>query len=116
MPPDATRMVEAEGIHKFFGNHHVLRGLDLTVQKGEVVVIVGPSGSGKSTFLRSLNHLDTPDRGTVRIDGELLGYRAQNGAMLAVSDAVLSQQRRHIGNPLNAQVGKQNVDTAVRQR
>jgi polar amino acid transport system ATP-binding protein len=90
-------MVEAEGIHKFFGNHHVLRGLDLTVQKGEVVVIVGPSGSGKSTFLRSLNHLDTPDRGTVRIDGELLGYRAQNGAMLAVSDAVLSQQRRHIG-------------------
>ena len=75
----------------------MLRGLDLTVRKGEVVVIVGPSGSGKSTFLRSLNHLDTPDRGTVRIDGELLGYRAQNGTTVAVSDAMLSQQRRHIG-------------------
>jgi polar amino acid transport system ATP-binding protein len=62
-----------------------------------VVVIVGPSGSGKSTFLRCLNHLDAPDQGTVRIDGELLGYRAHNGKMAPVSDAMLSQQRRRIG-------------------
>ncbi len=92
--------MEAEGIHKYFGNHHVLRGLDLTVRKGEVVVIVGPSGSGKSTFLRSLNHLDTPDRGgdsadrwrTARVSD------AENGGQCWLSpDAVLSQQRRHIG-------------------
>ena len=97
-PPDANGwMVEARGIHKHFGTNHVLRGVDLEVRKGEVVVIVGPSGSGKSTFLRCLNHLDAPDEGWVRIDGELLGYRANNGSMVAVSDAALSQQRRHIG-------------------
>jgi polar amino acid transport system ATP-binding protein len=98
MPPEANGlMVQARGIHKQFGANHVLRGVDLEVRKGEVVVIVGPSGSGKSTFLRCLNHLDAPDEGWVRIDGELLGYRASNGRMLAVSDTVLSQQRRHIG-------------------
>jgi polar amino acid transport system ATP-binding protein len=97
-PPDVARpMVEAEGIHKYFADHHVLRGIDINVHKGEVVVIVGPSGGGKSTFLRSLNHLDAPDQGCVRIDGELLGYRAGNGGMVAVSDAILSQQRRQIG-------------------
>ena len=90
-------MVEAEGIHKYFGHNHVLRGIDLTVRKGEVVVIVGPSGSGKSTFLRTINHLDVPDRGSVRIDGALLGYRAGMPDMVAVSDATLSEQRRQIG-------------------
>jgi polar amino acid transport system ATP-binding protein len=98
MPRDSTNpMVEAIGIHKHFSDHHVLRGIDLTVQKGEVVVIVGPSGSGKSTFLRGLNHLDPPDQGWVRIDGELLGYRQGHQGMMAVSDTVLSQQRRSIG-------------------
>ena len=75
-------MVEAQGIHKYFGHNHVLRGIDLQVRKGEVVVIVGPSGSGKSTFLRTINHLDAPDQGWVRIDGELLGYRSAATAWL----------------------------------
>jgi polar amino acid transport system ATP-binding protein len=97
MQPDGTWMVEAQGIHKYFGDHHVLRGIDLTVRKGEVVVIIGPSGSGKSTFLRCLNHLDAPDQGSVRIDGDLLGYRARSGGMAAASDAALSQQRRQVG-------------------
>lgn len=99
-PPDPSSagwMVEARGIHKYFGHNHVLRGVDLTVRKGEVVVIVGPSGSGKSTFLRTINHLDVPDKGLIRIDGELLGYRADAAARVAVSDAVLSEQRRQIG-------------------
>jgi len=91
-------MVEANGIHKYFGHNHVLRGVDLKVRKGEVVVIVGPSGSGKSTFLRTINHLDTPDEGWVRIDGELLAYRsAGSGKPVALSDATLSEQRRQIG-------------------
>ncbi len=100
MPPDQSAngwMVEAQGIHKYFGHNHVLRGIDLTVRKGEVVVIVGPSGSGKSTFLRTINHLDVPDRGSVRIDGALLGYRAGTTDRVAVSDATLSEQRRQIG-------------------
>jgi polar amino acid transport system ATP-binding protein len=102
MPPElpdaaAGWMVEAQGIHKYFGHNHVLRGVDLKLRKGEVVVIIGPSGSGKSTFLRSLNHLDAPDEGWVRIDGDLLGYRSNNGGMVAVSDATLSEQRRQIG-------------------
>jgi polar amino acid transport system ATP-binding protein len=90
-------MVEARGIHKYFGHAHVLRGVDLTVRKGEVVVIVGPSGSGKSTFLRTINHLDVPDQGCVRIDGQLLGYRTDTTGRVAVSDTTLSQQRRQIG-------------------
>jgi polar amino acid transport system ATP-binding protein len=105
MPPDTVRgntapkwMVEARGIHKFFGNHHVLRGVDIAVAQSEVVVIVGPSGSGKTTFLRTLNHLDAPDKGSVKIDGMLLGYRiGSNGRAIAVSDAALSRQRQHIG-------------------
>jgi polar amino acid transport system ATP-binding protein len=99
-PPDSARpgwMVEAQGIHKYFGDNHVLRGVDLRVGKGEVVVIVGPSGSGKSTFLRGLNHLDPPNEGWVRIDGELLGYRSGNGGMIAVPDGTLSEQRRQVG-------------------
>ena len=91
-------MVEATGIHKFFGSNHVLRGVDIAVARGEVVVIIGPSGSGKSTFLRTLNHLDTPDKGSVKIDGALLGYRAgSDGRWIPVSDAMLSRQRRQIG-------------------
>ena len=90
-------MVEAHGIHKYFGHNHVLQGIDLKVSKGEVVVIVGPSGSGKSTFLRTINHLDAPDEGWVRIDGALLGYRSGNAGQVAVSDATLSEQRRQIG-------------------
>jgi polar amino acid transport system ATP-binding protein len=90
-------MVEAEGIHKYFGHNHVLRGIDLTVRKGEVVVIVGPSGGGKSTFLRTINHLDVPDRGNIRIDGAPLGYRAGTTDRVAVSDATLSEQRRQVG-------------------
>jgi len=102
-PPDrsvtghAGWMVEAQGIHKYFGHNHVLRGVDLMVRKGEVVVIIGPSGSGKSTFLRTINHLDVPDKGWVRIDGELLGLRAGATDMVAVSDATLSEQRRQVG-------------------
>ena len=89
-------MVEAHGVHKYFGHHHVLRGVDLQVRKGEVVVIVGPSGSGKSTFLRTINHLDAPDKGWVRIDGEMLGYRRGSTSPIAVSDTTLSEQRQRI--------------------
>ena len=62
-------MVKVKDLHKYFGDLHVLRGIDLEVEKGEVVVIIGPSGSGKSTLLRCINHLEQPSSGQVYIDG-----------------------------------------------
>ena len=62
-------LVEMVGVDKWFGDLHVLREIDLTVERGEVVVIIGPSGSGKSTLCRTINRLEPIDRGTIRIDG-----------------------------------------------
>jgi ABC-type polar amino acid transport system ATPase subunit len=62
-------MIDAAGVEKRFGVHHVLRGIDLRVQARELVFVIGPSGSGKSTFLRCLNRLETPSAGRIVIDG-----------------------------------------------
>jgi polar amino acid transport system ATP-binding protein len=70
-------IIHIEGIHKYFGKIHALRGVDLDVEKGEVVVILGPSGSGKSTLLRCINHLEVYDSGKITVDGILL-KSAQN--------------------------------------
>ncbi len=65
----AEPIIKVEGLHKYFGPLHVIRGVDLEVMPGEVVVIIGPSGGGKSTFLRCLNFLEAPSAGIVEIDG-----------------------------------------------
>ncbi|OGO61259.1 MAG: peptide ABC transporter ATP-binding protein [Chloroflexi bacterium RBG_19FT_COMBO_47_9] len=62
-------IIEINNVHKYFGNVHALQGVSLTVQKGEVVVIVGPSGSGKSTLLRCINRLEEYDEGKIIVDG-----------------------------------------------
>ncbi len=62
-------MIEIRDIHKTFGAHTILRGVDLDVAKGQVVVILGPSGSGKTTLLRCLNALEVPEQGIIRFDG-----------------------------------------------
>ncbi|GAB3864590.1 amino acid ABC transporter ATP-binding protein [Micromonospora andamanensis] len=92
-----TAMVEIKGIHKSFGPVDVLRGVDLRVRAGEVVVILGPSGSGKSTLLRSINHLERLNRGYVRIDGELIGYRRSGGRLRELKEREVLRQRTHIG-------------------
>jgi general L-amino acid transport system ATP-binding protein len=67
-------MIEARGVEKWYPNgYHALRGVDLTVHRGEVVVVMGPSGSGKSTFIRTFNALEDFQKGTIRIDGINLG-------------------------------------------
>ncbi len=66
---DADPIIRIEQVHKWFGSLHVLRGVDLAVAPGEVVVIIGPSGSGKSTLLRCINGLELPQRGRVVVDG-----------------------------------------------
>jgi polar amino acid transport system ATP-binding protein len=62
-------LLRVEGLHKHYGALHVLRGIDLTVRRGEVVVVIGPSGSGKSSMLRCLNRLEDPSQGHIYIDG-----------------------------------------------
>jgi polar amino acid transport system ATP-binding protein len=62
-------IIQMRGVHKWFGRVHAVRGVDLDVQRGEVVVIIGPSGSGKSTLLRCINHLETPDKGSIVVNG-----------------------------------------------
>jgi len=62
-------VVKVEGLQKYFGKNHVLKGVDLEVHKGEVVVLIGPSGSGKSTFLRCLNFLEDPTTGEITVGG-----------------------------------------------
>ena len=61
-------MIDVRGLKKSFGDNHVLQGVDLKVEKGEIVTMIGPSGAGKTTLLRSLNWLDAPDAGVIRID------------------------------------------------
>jgi len=68
-------MIEAKNLTKKFGTLTVFEDLNVTVKKGEVLVIIGPSGSGKSTFLRCLNHLEIPDGGEVFIEGEKLNAK-----------------------------------------
>ena len=67
-------LLEARGVTKSFGDNHVLRGVDLAVEAGTVTVLIGPSGSGKTTVLRSLNALEWPDAGTVRIGDVSLDF------------------------------------------
>jgi len=67
--PDGS-IVRLEGIHKWFGDHHVLKGLDFALREGDVQVVVGPSGSGKSTLLRCMNLLELPSAGHVWFDGK----------------------------------------------
>ncbi len=62
-------MIEMSGVHKWFGDFHVLKNIDLTIKEGERIVVAGPSGSGKSTLIRCINHLETHDAGKIVIDG-----------------------------------------------
>ena len=62
-------MIKLENVHKSFGKNEVLKGIDLHIEKGQVVVIIGPSGSGKSTVLRTINYLEEPTSGKVIVDG-----------------------------------------------
>lgn len=62
-------MIKVKGLHKYYGDHHLFKGVDLDIERGEVVVLIGPSGSGKSTFLRCINGLEYFQEGEIIIDG-----------------------------------------------
>ncbi|MET3810087.1 amino acid ABC transporter ATP-binding protein [Arthrobacter sp. UYEF3] len=90
-------LVKIEGLHKFYGPHHVLRGIDLTVNQGEVSVVIGPSGSGKSTMLRCVNLLETISAGRISVGDQLIGYREINGRLHDLKTKEIAAQRREIG-------------------
>ena len=96
-----TPMVKVRDVHKFFGDLHVLKGVDLTVMPGEVCVLLGPSGSGKSTLLRCINELETISAGRIWVDGDLMGLRSKmkdgKEILYRLPDKTIARQRSRIG-------------------
>jgi polar amino acid transport system ATP-binding protein len=93
----STPMVEARKIYKSYAGVEVLKGVDLTVVRGEVTCLIGPSGSGKSTLLRCMNHLEKHDSGELRVDGQLVGYEARGGKLYELNDKKICAERSQIG-------------------
>ncbi|MFC8176494.1 amino acid ABC transporter ATP-binding protein [Streptomyces sp. NPDC057242] len=93
----STPMVRAEGVRKHFGRLEVLKGIDLTVGRGQVCCLLGPSGSGKSTFLRCINHLEKVDGGRLAVDGQLVGYRQLGDKLHELREREVAERRRDIG-------------------
>ncbi|MFF9143630.1 amino acid ABC transporter ATP-binding protein [Streptomyces sp. NPDC014861] len=84
-------LIELRGVNKHFGTLHVLQGIDLTVGRGEVVVVIGPSGSGKSTLCRAVNRLETIESGEIRIDGRPLPEEGKELARLRAEVGMVFQ-------------------------
>ena len=89
--------VTFRNVHKAYGAREVLRGIDLEVRKGEVVVIMGPSGSGKSTLLRLVNHLEALDWGEIQVEGKYVGYRLRNKLLRPIRDLAKARAEARIG-------------------
>jgi len=93
-----TPIIEITGLHKHFGELEVLRGIDLRVYPSEVVCLIGPSGSGKSTLLRCINFLEAYERGSVVVNGQLIGYqRRADGSLHRCTPAQVRLARRDLG-------------------
>ncbi|KAB1660869.1 amino acid ABC transporter ATP-binding protein [Pseudoclavibacter sp. CFCC 13796] len=90
-------VVRLSGVHKFFGDAHILTGVDLEVNRGEVAVIIGPSGSGKSTTLRTINLLENIQAGEIWVDGQRMGLREKEGTLYELTPAQTAAQRARIG-------------------
>jgi polar amino acid transport system ATP-binding protein len=91
-------ILRAMDVEKYFGKHHVLQGISLSVDRGEVVCVIGPSGSGKTTFLRCINHLERLDGGRIEVNGHTVGYRLRDDQTLCEdSDRAIARRRAEIG-------------------
>ncbi|WP_243059596.1 amino acid ABC transporter ATP-binding protein [Nocardioides sp. SR21] len=120
-----TDLIEVRGLTKSFGDHHVLRGVDFSAESGTVTVLLGPSGSGKTTVLRSLNVLETPEAGIVRIGDASVDFafspdrravkalRSKSGMVFQAHN--LFPHKTVLGNLIEGpvQVQKRPVDEAV---
>jgi ABC-type polar amino acid transport system ATPase subunit len=90
-------IVEVRDVHKAFGDNEVLKGVSLNVSAGEVILICGKSGSGKSTLLRCIDHLETIGSGRIFVNGNMIGYKEENGKLVELTDNQVALQRRDIG-------------------
>jgi polar amino acid transport system ATP-binding protein len=91
------KLVVLQGLAKRFGSAEILRGVDLEIAKGEVVVIIGPSGSGKTTLLRCINFLEDYQGGRILVDGAQVGYQQRNGRVARLADAAVARMRADVG-------------------
>ncbi len=85
-------IIQCKDVHKWFGEFHALRGVDMEVMPGEVIVIFGPSGSGKSTFIRTINRLEEHQRGTIIVDGIELSHDVRNIEKIREETGMVFQQ------------------------
>jgi ABC-type polar amino acid transport system ATPase subunit len=105
-------MIRVVGLNKYFGDFHVLKGLDATIERGEVVSMMGPSGSGKSTFLRCMNRLEEPSAGTIHIEGsEITDHRVDINKIRAEIGMVFQSYNLfpHLNIVNNVTLGPRNV-------
>lgn len=92
-----NKIIEIKNLYKNFGHNEVLKGIDLSIAKGEVLVVIGPSGSGKSTLLRCVNHLEEPTSGLVYFNQQSIGVLEKNSKITKRTESELDQQRAQIG-------------------
>ena len=85
-------IIQVKDVHKWYGDFHVLKGINIEVQKREVIVIFGPSGSGKSTFIRTLNRLEEHQRGEIIVDGTELSHDVRNIERIRMETGMVFQQ------------------------
>jgi len=90
--PNGDEIIICRDVHKWYGAFHALKGIDLTIHRGEVVVIFGPSGSGKSTFIRTLNRLEEHQRGQIVVDGIELTHDLRNIEAIRSEVGIVFQQ------------------------
>ncbi len=85
-------IIKCRGVHKWYGDFHAIKGVDIDVYEGEVIVIFGPSGSGKSTFIRTINRLEEHQQGTIIVDGTELSHDVRNIEKIRTETGMVFQQ------------------------
>jgi ABC-type polar amino acid transport system ATPase subunit len=107
-------VIEAKGLKKSYGDNHVLRGVDISVKKGEILTLIGPSGAGKTTFLRMLNWLEAPDSGQIRIADVSIDARCANKKHIRALRSKTSMVFQHY-NLFRNKTALQNITEALVQ-